>query len=206
MSEYTPKEWVKDNPITNVKLKRLKELIDSIPVGGEIDSELSTTSENAVQNKVITAALETISTDIGTLESGKQDSNKYYTLEPHQTLSNTYVLTSGTIEDIYNDYTANKNVYIVYGEAKALVTTAISAGGSYICMASVVVHDVGDYSSTLYIFFGIKSTGVDDQFTIYDINLTVDTTADATSDNLVTNKAITTYVNNSIFGAMGANY
>ena len=97
MSEYTPKEWVKDNPITNVKLKRLKELIDSIPVGGEIDSELSTTSENAVQNKVITAALETISTDIGTLESGKQDSNKYYTLEPHQTLSNTYVLTSGTM-------------------------------------------------------------------------------------------------------------
>ena len=201
MGEYTPKEWVKDNPITNIKLKRLKELIDSIAAGSVVDTELSTTSKHAVQNKVITGAIET-------LESEKQGVNKYYTLEEHPAMSNTYVLESGTIKDICDDFNANKNTFLVVDVTKLRVSTAIAdaANNSYICIASAMSYDGDTGAKEVYIFLGMKDANIDNYFYMLKQNLTPDTVADTHSDNLVTNRAITTYVNNSIFGAMGANY
>lgn len=103
MSEYTPKEWVKDNMVTNAKLRRLKELIEQIPIGGTIDDALSNDSENAVQNKVITNAL-----------NDKQKKEVKYTFSravgnPEELVCDQQI----TVKDVYDAYqTTNVKFYI----------------------------------------------------------------------------------------------
>lgn len=64
MPNYTPKEWIKNNLVTNKKIKNLDNRVTALEdAGGEtitVDSALSDTSENPVQNKAITAAISAI--------------------------------------------------------------------------------------------------------------------------------------------------
>ena len=71
MKDYTPKDWLKSNLVTNKKLKELENKIDSFEV--TVDSELDSTSENPVQNKVIADALDNIEDSIDDIEESIGD-------------------------------------------------------------------------------------------------------------------------------------
>lgn len=105
--------WSNTLSDTNVPSEKLvKNSIDAIG-GGTVDSALSSTSENPVQNKVIKSALDgkiSTSNTVGLVKNdGSIDTSTYLT--SHQSLSN-YVQKSSTSGLIKNDGTIDTNTYL----------------------------------------------------------------------------------------------
>lgn len=104
--------------------------LERITIGGgtEVDSALSTTSTNPVQNKVITSSINTINTnlsnitsDVSTLQTGLQTANNNITKAFE---------VSAPIEKSPSTHNYAVGDYLIWNEALRKVTSAISVGDS----------------------------------------------------------------------------
>lgn len=181
MSEYTPKEWVKDNMVTNAKLRRLKELIEQIPTGGTIDEALSTESENAVQNKVVTGAL-----------NGKEPKTVIYHFEADAEHEGEILCTEEkTVGEIAASCELSP-VELMYNNVKYLVQLAGTEGTDSTVIAWGL-NVMNTSTPKLGYIVGINDTNITNKWLYAEIEIASKT-------------YVTQQINNAITSAINANY
>lgn len=153
MCAYTPKEWVKNNLVTNKKLKSLDTRVTALEDDGgvTVDTELSTTSENPVQNKVIAQKINTVEASLNetigrvdnipviTVDSVLSTSSenpvqnkvvtnainaiqKIYTADSY--------LTYDTLIQMGEDFNNNVTVVLYYDDLKLTLCDVFTSGGT----------------------------------------------------------------------------
>ena len=138
MRTYTPKEWIKSNLITNKKINAILEKIANIPVI-TVDNELSETSTNPVQNKVIKTALDNIVPPSITVDDALSTSsenpvqNKVVTnaIDAIQKIyrADSYV-TYDTLIQMGEDFNNNVTVVLYYDDIKLTLYNIFTSGGT----------------------------------------------------------------------------
>lgn len=144
MSEYTPKQWKINNMFTAKKIKELEE-------GGgggtvTVDSALSDTSENPVQNKIITSALNAIKVPM------------VVTLTPTETTgSYTGDVNTSAIVEAFNGKTP---VYVYEANSKYMLQVTYAAS-NYISAALTTSGDiVGGLHDITSVIYSVDSSQV----------------------------------------------
>ena len=159
MRTYTPKEWIKDNLVTNKKINAILEKISNIPTL-TVDSELSDTSENPVQNKVIKTALDNITPPSVTVDDALSTTsenpvqNKVITEQLnkicavyHATSSNK-PLTNHILEEIYQNFLVDKLSAFIVG-TRIYLLFGVNVSGSTAKYHFASVSD-GEFSTSPY--------------------------------------------------------
>ena len=147
-----------------------------------IDAELSTTSTNPVQNKVVKTAIDTVTASIPTKVSTLENDAGYLT--QHQSL-NGYAKTSAA-----NTWTAQQNFHDLILKRERYTTSVVNGTSDTPTTSTMLYTAVGAFTLNLATLTGALSNGQSSVFTAYFV-------ANANYTLTITNTGTVKYIGNA---------